>query len=168
MIFQGNTNIIGTSYTCPDRMELGAPFMARSTMKFVRISKMEFDQIRGLYESVMSQACHGLFFREGHAFGEIIAQIARTDDGDFLTTCGRLIKGRGWIDTIEFEGNVVTTTGSMEVSDCQEVTCHRVRGMLKAIYEMNYDKKFACFEDECESQGAGRCRFRLVEMASKE
>ena len=65
-------------------------------MKFVRISKMEFDKIRGLYESVMSHACHGLFFREGFAFGEIIAQIARADGGDYYMTAGRLIKGRGW------------------------------------------------------------------------
>ncbi len=137
-------------------------------MKFVRISKMEFDQIRGLYESVMSHACHGLFFREGHAFGEIIAKIARTDDGDYLTTCGRLIKGRGWIESIEFDGNMVSTTGSMEVSlDCGEVTCHRVRGMLKAIYEENTGKKWACFEDECESQGADRCCFRLMEMKNQ-
>ena len=138
-------------------------------MKFVRISKMEFDKIRGLYESVMSHACHGLFFREGFAFGEIVAQIARADGGDYYVTAGRLMKGRGWVETITFDGINVTTTGSMEASkEAADVTCHRIRGMLKAVYEMNSDKKMACFEDECESLGAECCKFRLVEMKSKE
>ena len=34
-------------------------------MKFVKLSQSEFEEIRKLYEGVMSQACYGLFFREG-------------------------------------------------------------------------------------------------------
>ncbi len=138
-------------------------------MKFVRISQMEFEKIRGLYESVMSHACYGLFFREGFAFGEIIAKIAKTDGSDYYTTAGRLIKGRGWIESIEFDGYNVTTTGSIEASSkVGDVTCHRVRGMLKAIYEAETGKKLACFEDECVSLGAEACKFRLVELQSKD
>ena len=136
-------------------------------MKFVRISKMEYDKIRILYESVMSQACHGLFFREGQTYGEIVANIARTDSGEYFATAGKLIKGRGWVESIEFDGNTVITKGSIETADAEDPTCHRIRGMLKAVYEMNSDKKVACFEDECESQGAEHCKFRVAEIKGK-
>ena len=63
---------------------------------------MEFDQIRGLYESVMSHACHGLFFREGQAFGEIITKIAKTDEG---------FKPLGWEEALDgiFDGQTKPT-----------------------------------------------------------
>ena len=53
-------------------------------MRHAKISKMEFIKMRKLYESVMSNACNGLFFSEGRVFGEEIAEIAEKDKDKFF------------------------------------------------------------------------------------
>jgi hypothetical protein len=45
-------------------------------MKFVKLSQSEYEAIRKLYEGVMSQACYGLFFREGMILGDEVSKIA--------------------------------------------------------------------------------------------
>ena len=43
--------------------------------RFVKISQNEFVSVRKLYESVMSYACHGLFFREGMVLAEGVTAV---------------------------------------------------------------------------------------------
>ena len=42
--------------------------------RLVKISQEELDSVRKLYESVMSYACHGLFFREGMVLADEIVK----------------------------------------------------------------------------------------------
>ena len=72
-------------------------------MKFVKLSQSEYESIRKLYEGVMSQACYGLFFREGMILGEEIAKIAQQEPEKYFEICGNLLRARGWVDNIVFE-----------------------------------------------------------------
>ncbi|KYK25519.1 MAG: hypothetical protein AYK23_03570 [Candidatus Proteinoplasmatales archaeon SG8-5] len=138
-------------------------------MRFVRISQPELDKIRKLYESVMSQASHGLFYREGTALGKIIVEMAREDRENFLGTASRLIKGRGWVDDIAFQKDSVIAKGSIETVDsATEPTCHRLRGIIHAVAEEAFDKKLICMEVLCKSTGHAYCEFNLGEMEEVE
>ncbi len=135
------------------------------TMRFIRISQGELDKIRVLYESVMSHASHGLFYREGEALGKEIVKMASEDTNNFLETAGRLIKGRGWVENISFMGNRVIIQGSFEAKEGRgEATCHRLRGMVHAILEKETGKKLVCLEDKCVSMGDQTCEFVVKEM----
>ena len=134
-------------------------------MRFIRISQKELFKIRTLYESVMSHASHGLFYREGEALGKEIVQMASNDSGAFLETAGRLIKGRGWVEDISFTGERVFATGSIESTEgAKEATCHRLRGMIHVIMEKHTGKKLLCLEDKCLSLGDAQCEFILRDM----
>ncbi len=134
-------------------------------MRFVRISQRELEKIRQLYESVMSHASHGLFYREGETLGKEIADIAAAEPQTFLETSARLIKGRGWVDEMKFDGTRVTVKGSFEYSkDAKEATCHRLRGMIHIIMERHTGKKLLCLEDKCLSLGDAQCEFTLREL----
>jgi predicted hydrocarbon binding protein len=134
-------------------------------MRFVRISQKELENIRQLYESVMSHASHGLFYREGETLGREIAEIAGAEPDTFLETAGRLIKGRGWVDEIKFTDARVIAKGSFESSkNAQEATCHRLRGMIHIIMERHTGKKLLCLEDKCLSLGDAQCEFTLREL----
>jgi predicted hydrocarbon binding protein len=137
-----------------------------ATMRFVRISQKELVKVRTLYESVMSHASHGLFYREGEALGkEIILQTASCDTGTFLETAGKLIKGRGWVEDISFTEERIFVNGSIESYDkATEATCHRLRGMIHVIMEKHIGKKLLCLEDKCLSLGDSQCEFVLREM----
>jgi len=134
-------------------------------MRFVRISQKELENIRRLYESVMSHASYGLFYREGETLGREIVEIAGNEAETFLETAGRLIKGRGWVDEIQFTETMVTAKGSFESSkNAKEVTCHRLRGMIHIIMERHTGKKLLCLEDKCLSLGDSQCEFTLKEL----
>ena len=53
-------------------------------MRFVRISQTEMEKIRRLYESVMSKASHGLFYREGNTFGREIVKMAGENSENYF------------------------------------------------------------------------------------
>ncbi|MFO7618660.1 MAG: V4R domain-containing protein [Thermoplasmata archaeon] len=134
-------------------------------MRFIRISQKELLKIRTLYESVMSHASHGLFYREGETLGKEIVQMACGDSGAFLETAGRLIKGRGWVEDISFTAERVFAIGSIESADgAKEATCHRLRGMIHVIMEKHTGKKLLCLEDKCISLGDAQCEFILREL----
>lgn len=134
-------------------------------MRFVRISQRELEKVRYLYESVMSQASHGLFYREGETLGKEIADMASEDDGNFIETAARLIKGRGWVEEIAFTGDTVIAKGSIEaVESGGEETCHRLRGIIHAVMERAQDKKLICLEVLCKSKGDSYCEFQLREV----
>ena len=134
-------------------------------MRFIRISQTELDKIRRLYESVMSHASHGLFYREGETLGKEIVQMANNDTENFLETSARLIKGRGWVEEITFTESRVIAKGSFESSVGRgEATCHRLRGMIHAIMEKHTGKKLVCLEEKCVSLGDSQCEFTMREM----
>jgi predicted hydrocarbon binding protein len=133
-------------------------------MRFIRISQAELARIKTLYESVMSKASHGLFYREGILLGKEIANLASEDKDKYLETSARLIKGRGWAEDITFDNHTVVVKGSIEVDKGEEPTCHRLRGMIHAVMERTTDKKLVCFEEKCESTGSPHCEFKLREV----
>ena len=134
-------------------------------MRFVRISQKELDNLRRLYESVMSHASHGLFYREGETIGRELIAMAGPDNGTFLETASRLIKGRGWVEELTFTETRVIAKGSIECSPGEnEATCHRLRGMIHVIMEKHTGKKLLCLEDKCLSLGDKQCEFILREM----
>jgi predicted hydrocarbon binding protein len=138
-------------------------------MKFVRISQPELEKIRRLYESVMSKASHGLFYREGLDLGRIIVDMASEDSENFLGTASRLIKGRGWVEEITFQNEKVIARGSIEaVGTASEPTCHRLRGIIHMVAEEAYDKKLICMEVLCKSTGDDLCEFNLGETEEVE
>jgi len=137
----------------------------REVMRFIRISQGELDKIRHLYESVMSHASHGLFYREGETLGKEIVKMASEDKDNFLETSGRLIKGRGWVEEISFMEDKIIAKDSFESKVGQEEpTCHRLRGMIHAILEEHTGKKLICLEEKCMSIGDPYCEFVMREM----
>ena len=136
----------------------------RYAMRFIRISQEEMHKIRRLYESVMSHACHGLFYREGEALGKEIVKMANEDKENFLETAGRLIKGRGWVDEIGFMDDRIIAKGSFEGKEgLESPSCHRLRGMVHAILEEHTGKKLVCLEEKCVSIGDPYCEFIVRE-----
>jgi len=134
-------------------------------MRFIRISQKELLKIRKLYESVMSHASYGLFYREGETLGREIVEMASSEPNSFLETAGRLIKGRGWVEDITFTENRIFARGSFESApDSNEATCHRLRGMIHVIMEKHTGKKLLCLEDKCLSLGDSQCEFTMREL----
>lgn len=138
--------------------------MNRMEMKFVKISQTEIGNIRTLYEGVMANASHGLFYREGILTGTEIVRIARDEDGDLLQTASRLLIARGWAEKVEFSDSGVVVQGSIEAGNANEPTCHRLRGVFKRLFEAASHKKVLCEEENCESCGSPNCVFKIVNL----
>jgi len=130
-------------------------------MRFVKLSQKEFQDIRKLYESVMSQACCGLFYREGMILGDEIARIAQQESEDYYEICAKLLRARGWIEDISFKDDLVYVTGSIEGGESEKPTCHRLRGIMQKITEGYEHKRIHCEEIECISMGDKQCVFKL-------
>lgn len=138
-------------------------------MRFVKLSQREFKQIRKLYESVMSQACYGLFYREGMILGDEMALIAQQEPEEYFEVCAKLLKAKGWVEDVKFENGLATVTGSIEALEPDQVgkcSCHRMRGILRKIYEGHRHKQMHCEEVECVAKGDKQCVFRLEEVTS--
>jgi predicted hydrocarbon binding protein len=130
-------------------------------MRFVKISQSEVRDIRELYEGVMSQACYGLFYREGKIIGREITDIVSKSGEDFFVISKKLLKGRGWVDDISFTKDKAEVKGSIEVSKSNSPTCHRLRGIISNIYEAYLQRKVYCKEVKCESSGGNKCVFEI-------
>jgi predicted hydrocarbon binding protein len=131
-------------------------------MKFVKYSQSEFEEIRRLYEGVMAQACHGLFFREGMILGEEISKIALQEPEKYFEICANLLRAKGWVDNIVFQETSAVVEGSFEVSvSSDDTTCHRLRGMIRKMYEGQLRKRVHCEEIECSSRGDKQCVFKI-------
>jgi predicted hydrocarbon binding protein len=131
-------------------------------MKFVKLSQSEYEEIRKLYEGVMSQACYGLFFREGMILGDEISKIALQEPEKYFEISANLLRARGWVDNIVFEEATAIAEGSVEASQqCEVPTCHRLRGIVKRIYEAKGHRRLHCDEIECVSKGDKHCVFRV-------
>jgi predicted hydrocarbon binding protein len=130
-------------------------------MRCIKISQDELNSMKKLYESVMSNACHGLFFREGSVFGKEIASMAQDDRDNFMAVAKNSLIERGWLEDITFNGNMVTVKGSIEVSKESSPTCHRLRGILRYLYETYKNERIYCLEEKCESMGHEACIFTI-------
>jgi len=85
-------------------------------MRHVKISKKELTNVAKLYESVMSNASHGLFFREGSVLGAEIAELAEKEREKFFEIAKKELVERGWVEDVKFDDGKVTVKGSIEVS----------------------------------------------------
>ena len=130
-------------------------------MKFVKLSQSEYEEIRKLYEGVMSQACYGLFFREGMILGDEISKIALQEPEKYFEICANLLRARGWVDNIVFEDATAVAEGSIEAAQSDVPTCHRLRGIVKRVYEAKGHRRLHCEEIECISKGDKHCVFRV-------
>ncbi|TLZ59448.1 MAG: hypothetical protein E6K16_07310 [Methanobacteriota archaeon] len=127
--------------------------------RFVKISQGEFTSVRKLYESVMSYACHGLFFREGMALADEIAKEIEEGE-DLLPSARKILISRGWVEDVLFTDGGARVRGSIESSAGGEaVTCHRLRGILSRLTEIASKGRARLEEVECVSTGARECVF---------
>lgn len=138
-------------------------------MKFVKLSQSEFEEIRKLYEGVMSQACYGLFFREGMILGEEMSKIAMQEPEKYFEICANLLRARGWVDNIVFEESTAVAEGSIEGSSTANgaATCHRLRGIVRKVYEAQMHRRLHCQEIECMSRGDKRCVFKVESVGGE-
>jgi len=136
-------------------------------MKFVKLSQSEYDEIRKLYEGVMSQACYGLFFREGMILGDEISKIALQEPEKYFEICGNLLRARGWVDNIVFQESTAVAEGSIEVAQTGNPSCHRLRGIVRKVYEARTHRRLHCEEIECVSKGDRHCVFKVEQLGGE-
>ena len=139
----------------------------RITMRFIKVSQKENKDIQALYESVMSAACYGLFYREGLIIGEEIARIAAQEsEEDYFESCAKLLKAKGWVEEVKFEDTVAYVTASFEsldTKDSDKSTCHMLRGIMNKVYEGYSHKRMHTEEVECTSRSNDQCVFKVEE-----
>lgn len=131
--------------------------------RFAKISQEELASARRLYESVMSYACHGLFFREGMALADEFLK-GMPPGQDPLAAGKAMLVERGWAEDVLFTQTGARVRGSIEVSAGSEMeTCHRLRGILSKILESKAKRRVRLQEVECVSTGARECTFEPEE-----
>lgn len=121
----------------------------------IKFRKEELVEIKKLFETVMTFASHGMFYRSGRIMGDRLVRTIGTDLGRVRDA---LIK-EGWVTDILFEGSVITVTGSIEVSNSDSPTCHMLRGVLAKMFEERTGKDVYCHERKCVSKGDDKCVF---------
>ncbi len=129
--------------------------------RFVKLDQTELRQIKDLYEGVMSHACHGLFFKEGSVIGGSMAEEALKDRAHYFERAAKLLQERGWVEEIQFTDQEAIARGSIEVAPSEIATCHRLRGILRELYERFKGTRVKCTEEACASTGERECHFRV-------
>jgi predicted hydrocarbon binding protein len=126
----------------------------------VRYSEEELEDMKRLYESVMSFAAHGMFFRTGKIVGKRMASNSGKAK-DYFTTASSMLVDGGWVESIEFKEGEAVATGSIEGGRASGPSCHILRGIISCLYEERNGAGVTCTEVECISSGAQRCRFKI-------
>jgi len=131
--------------------------------RFLKYRKSDISIIRSLQESVMNEAAYGMLFRMGQLMGSRVAKSARPYKQQYFEAARRLLVEEGWAKDIQFQNDVVTVVGSIEVEKGKDSTCHMLRGVISKVYEGYFGKIMHCTEQECESSGdaKGRCMFKV-------
>ena len=125
----------------------------------MKVSQEELDSVRKLYESVMSYACHGLFFREGMVLAEEVTKTLPLGE-DPLDAGTKLILERGWAEEVSFTDSGARVRGSIEAMPGADMeTCHRLRGLLSKLLEVKTKQRVRLAEVECISTGGRECVF---------
>ena len=128
--------------------------------RYLRYSKGELGDIKKLYESVMSFAAHGMFYRTGKIMGKRIAGESKLSK-DYFESAASALKEEGWVEAVEFNGTEVVVKGSIERKNGPAPSCHLLRGVITCLYEERNGSGVTCVEAECESSGAARCLFKI-------
>lgn len=121
----------------------------------IRLRREELVEIKRLYETVMTFASHGMFYRSGRIIGD---RLLRSTGSELTRVREALIK-EGWVIDIVFEGDTITAGGSIESSNSDTPTCHMLRGILAKVFEERTGKDVYCHERKCVSKGDDKCVF---------
>lgn len=121
----------------------------------IRLRREELVEIKRLYETVMTFASHGMFYRSGRILGDRLLRSAGSELGRIREALIR----EGWVTDILFEGDTITAVGSIEVSNSDTPTCHMLRGILAKVFEERTGKDVYCHERKCVSKGDDKCVF---------
>lgn len=121
----------------------------------IKLRREELVEIKRLYETVMTFASHGMFYRSGRIMGD---RLIRSSGTELLRLKESLIK-EGWVTDITFEGDTITVVGSIEASSSDSPTCHMLRGILAKVFEERTGKDVYCHERKCVSKGDDKCVF---------
>ncbi len=121
----------------------------------IRLRREELVEIKRLYETVMTFASHGMFYRSGRIIGD---RLLRSTGSELTRVREALIK-EGWVIDIVFEGDTITAGGSIEASNSDSPTCHMLRGILAKVFEERTGKDVYCHERKCVSKGDHKCVF---------
>jgi len=123
--------------------------------RHIKLRKDELVEIKNLYETVMTFASHGMFYRTGRIVGNSLVKNAGTE----LARVRDVMIKEGWATDINFDGDVITVTGSIEASSSDAPTCHMLRGVLAKLFEERTGKDVYCHERKCVSKGDESCVF---------
>ena len=126
-----------------------------SPERAIKMRKDELVEIKKLYETVMTFASHGMFYRSGRIMGGRLVKVVGTD----LSRVRDARIKEGWFTDIAFEGDTINVAGSIEVSNSDSPTCHMLRGILAKVFEERTGKDVYCHERKCISKGDDRCVF---------
>lgn len=126
-----------------------------SPERAIKLRKDELVEIKKLYETVMTFASHGMFYRSGRIVGSRLVKATGTD----LNRVRDALMKEGWVSDIAFEGDTVNVAGSIEASNSDSPTCHMLRGVLAKVFEERTGKDVYCHERKCVSKGDERCVF---------
>lgn len=121
----------------------------------IKLRREELVEIKRLYETVMTFASHGMFYRSGRIMGD---RLLRSSGSELARVREALIK-EGWVTDIVFEGDTITVVGSIEASNSDTPTCHMLRGILAKVFEERTGKDVYCHERKCVSKGDDKCVF---------
>jgi predicted hydrocarbon binding protein len=121
----------------------------------IKLRRDELVEIKRLYETVMTFASHGMFYRSGRIIGDRLLRSAGTDLAKLKDSLVR----EGWVTDITFEGDTISVMGSIEASNSDTPTCHMLRGILAKVYEERTGKDVYCHERKCVSKGDEHCLF---------
>jgi len=121
----------------------------------IKLRRDELVEIKRLYETVMTFASHGMFYRSGRIIGNRLLRSAGTD----LSKMKDALIREGWVTDITFEGDTISVTGSIEASNSDTPSCHMLRGILAKVYEERTGKDVYCHERKCVSKGDEKCLF---------
>ncbi|OGS42577.1 MAG: hypothetical protein A3K67_02305 [Euryarchaeota archaeon RBG_16_62_10] len=124
----------------------------------IKLRKEELVEIKRLYETVMTFASHGMFYRSGRIMGDRIVRTTGTD----LPKVREALLREGWATDISFEGDTIVVSGSIEASNADSPTCHMLRGILAKVYEERTGKDVYCHERKCLSKGDDKCVFVIA------
>ncbi len=138
-----------------------------ASMRSVAITQEELRQLRELYQSVMSDAAFGLLVREGAILGDtLVASLGSVAAKGYFDAASEELRRRQWVERVEFSEGRIVVDGSIEATPGGSAapTCHRLRGIIRKLYESRTGQKVYCKELECTSTGAPRCVFSVGEM----
>ena len=126
-----------------------------SSERAIKLRRDELVEIKRLYETVMTFASHGMFYRSGRIVGNRLVKATGTD----LSRIRDALVKEGWVSDIAFEGDTINVMGSIEVSNSDSPTCHMLRGILAKVFEERTGKDVYCHERKCVSKGDDKCVF---------